>query len=229
MKRVDIILPVYNAEIFLPETLNAIATQTYPMWTLWVVNDGSTDRSLEIIWNFARVIGDFPGSFQRVKVFNGHHQGVSAARNYAKDLIMQWGEGELIALVDSDDIWRPTHLWRSVEHFDKHPDIDFFYSDCDFKFSDGSKAFPYGIEQHPFLNPIYTSTVMFKKKCFSVGDFDSRIEGREDWDMWVRMKNAGYVFYYLNEILTVYTVRSNGVAGTWNEEKNKIFNDKRWE
>jgi glycosyltransferase involved in cell wall biosynthesis len=221
MRMIDIIMPVYNSEKFLPETLNSIVTQTYPQWRLWVCNDGSTDRSYEIILNFAKTVG-----FDQIKVFSGPNQGVSAARNFLRKLILEDPRSDLIAFCDSDDKFWPMHLWDSVYHFDTNPETDFLYSDVDLIFIDGSKAFPNeGLKQPPFNPPIFISTVMFKKHCFSVGEFDGRLNGREDWMLWLKIRKAGYNFYYLNEILTTYIVRLDGVASTWNSEKEKLFNE----
>lgn len=228
MKLVDIILPVYNAENFLGETLNSVVTQTYPLWRLWIMNDGSTDRSLEIAWNFGRVIGSFPGAYQRVNILNGPNQGVSAARNYAKDLIMQSNEGDYIFFIDSDDFWLPMRVWKSVYYLESHPEVDFLYSGVRCRFENGKDAFPNkALVQPPFFPPIYISTVALKKKCFSVGGFDSNLDSIEDYDLWCRIKDAGFRMEYFPEILTIYTVRSSGMAGMKTKEKEELFRQKR--
>jgi len=234
MRNVSIIMPCYNSEKFLPETLNSIVTQTYPQWNLFIVNDGSTDRSMEIIQNFVKALGS-----DQIRVFSGPNQGVSAARNFLRGLILNDRRSDLIAFCDSDDIWMPMHLWKSVYYFDSHSDADFLYSDVKCRFADGNPAFSYGIPYYDVFdinnlkdgNFIYLSTVMFKKKCFDVGEFSSEVNGREDHLLWLKMAMFGYKFYHLKEVLTTYVDKVDGVASTWNSEKQVIFNRKvkEWE
>ncbi len=232
---VDVITPVFNADWILQKTLNALLDQTYVNWRLWVVNDGSIDKSLDMIWAFAQNAG-----LDRVKIFDGPNQGVSSARNYARQMLFSGvaTPGDYVAFMDADDVWDPKHLEESVKHLQGTPrlKIDFMYSDVDCVFPDGSQAFPYGIAYHevlditklPVENPIYTSTVVCKMDVLKeVGEFDGRINGREDHDYWCRVAKAGFKMSHLRKTLTTYTVNPGGVAGTWNEEKAKIFKQKR--
>jgi glycosyltransferase involved in cell wall biosynthesis len=222
MRNVSIIMPCYNAEKFLSRSLHCILYQLYHDWVVYFVDDGSTDSSFEIASNFAK-------SDARFKVFKGDNQGVSAARNFAKQLILNSENNKLIDLVaycDADDFFLPKKLSTMVSYMNDLDDIDFLYTGVKCRFPDGTEAFPKEILQPPFDPPIYTSTVMHKVSCFKVGDFDSRINGREDWDYWFRIKKAGFCICDIPDILTVYTVRSDGVASTWNYEKEVIFRGK---
>lgn len=89
---VSIIVPIYNAEKYLKECIESILNQTYKNIQIILVNDGSTDKSLEICKNFASV-------YSKIIIINQINAGVSAARNHG----IEFAEGEYIGFVDSDD------------------------------------------------------------------------------------------------------------------------------
>jgi glycosyltransferase involved in cell wall biosynthesis len=101
---VAVIIPVYNAAAFLGETLRSALTQSYPATEIIVVDDGSTDHSLQIAHTCAR--GD-----SRVQVLQQSQRGPSAARNRG----IAESRSDLIAPLDADDLWRPTKLERQVQ------------------------------------------------------------------------------------------------------------------
>lgn len=232
-KIVDVIMPLYNADWIVQRTFDALFGQIYGNWRLGVVNDGSTDRSRDIAWNFAQMAG-----VERVKIFDGPNQGVASARNYARQMILSGMmiPGDYVAFMDADDLWDRDHLEYSIKYLTAHPKVDFVYSDVNHVFKDGSTAFPYGIAYHdvldikklPVENPIFTSTVVCKEKLLQeIGEFDGTINGREDHDYWCRVAKAGFKMVHLKKILTTYTVNPEGVAGTWNNQKEQIFQQKR--
>ena len=89
---VSIIVPIYNTEKYLEECLKSIVTQSYPYLEIICVNDGSTDKSSEIIEKFAK-------NDRRIVVINQENKGLSAARNVGTDK----ARGEYIMYVDADD------------------------------------------------------------------------------------------------------------------------------
>lgn len=98
--KVSVIMPVYNRERYLSQAIESVLNQTYQDFELIVVDDGSTDRSPEIIRKYAE-------RDKRVRcAFHEKNRGVSAARNTALDM----AKGEWIAVIDSDDAWHPERL-----------------------------------------------------------------------------------------------------------------------
>lgn len=89
-----IILPIYNAECYIEDCLNSILAQTYSNWTAYCVDDGSNDRSQELLDDFAR-------KDKRFKVFHIPNQGASNARNFALEKLEN---AEWISFVDADII-----------------------------------------------------------------------------------------------------------------------------
>lgn len=96
MEKVSVIIPAYNVERFIAECVNSVRNQTYQNLEIIIVDDGSTDRTLEICEKLASEDG-------RIKIVNNGHGGVSRARNAGLDNV----SGELIASVDSDDVILP--------------------------------------------------------------------------------------------------------------------------
>jgi glycosyltransferase involved in cell wall biosynthesis len=100
---VSVIIPAFNAEAFIAQTLNSVLTQTYENIEIWVIDDGSRDQT-------AAVVEQFIQQDQRVRLLRQANAGVAAARN----LGIQKAQGELIAPLDADDLWYPQKLEKQV-------------------------------------------------------------------------------------------------------------------
>lgn len=101
---ISIIVPIYNAELYLFDCLESIASQSYPDFEVLCINDGSTDNSELICRKFSE-------TDQRFKFFSQQNAGVSAARNMA----LSYAVGDYICFVDSDDVISPDHLKTFME------------------------------------------------------------------------------------------------------------------
>src|SRR5581483_1255956 len=116
---VSIIVPAYNAEPYLAETLDSALTQTYPNIEIIVVNDGSKDGTAEIGRRYA---ARHPG---KIFYFEQANAGVSAARKNA----IERSRGEYITFVDADDLLLPQKAERQVAYLEAHPECDACYSE----------------------------------------------------------------------------------------------------
>ena len=96
---ISVIIPIYNAEKYLSETLESVINQTYKNWELIVVNDGSTDNSLTILKKFAQ-------TQDKIKIYNIKNSGQCAASNYG----IKHSTGDYIKFLDADDIISKNHL-----------------------------------------------------------------------------------------------------------------------
>jgi glycosyltransferase involved in cell wall biosynthesis len=113
MAFVSVIIPVFNREAYLREALDSILKQTRPADEIIVVDDGSTDSSAEV----ARSYGE------RVRTVSQANQGIGGARNTGIAL----AKGDLIALLDSDDLWMETKLERQCDALSRNPGLDFVF------------------------------------------------------------------------------------------------------
>jgi glycosyltransferase involved in cell wall biosynthesis len=117
---VSIILPTYNRAAFLPQAFASITAQTWVDWQLIVVDDGSTDRTREAVGTLAR------GCTQKVEYIFRENGGAAAARNSGLDR----ATAPYVAFFDSDDVWLPEYLERSVRALEANPDVDWVFSPC---------------------------------------------------------------------------------------------------
>ncbi len=111
---VSIILPTYNRENFLVEAFDAICQQEHTDWELVVVDDGSTDKTQDLVkeWQQKKP--------QTIRYAHQENAGAYAARNHGLDLV----SGDLIAFYDSDDLWTPEHLSGCVQALKENKEID---------------------------------------------------------------------------------------------------------
>ena len=117
MPRVSVVITFLNSERFLREAIESVIAQDYRDWELLLVDDGSVDNSREVAAKYAKVL-QHPG---------GVNRGISASRN----LGVLHARGELIALLDSDDVWMPGKLSRQVELLDLCPEAAMVYSSAE--------------------------------------------------------------------------------------------------
>ena len=111
----SIVIPAYNAQRFLPLTLESIFRQTVQDFEIVVVNDGSTDDTLEILQGIAD---------PRLRIITRENGGECVARNHG----LREARGKYIAFLDSDDVWLPNHLEQALGFLEVHPDIAWFSS-----------------------------------------------------------------------------------------------------
>jgi len=210
MSKVSIVMPAYNAEQYITESIESGLGQTYADIEIIAVDDGSTDSTTAILKVFA---DKFPDKF---RYFSQSNSGPAAARNKA----IKEARGEYIAFLDSDDIWLPEKLKRQLDKLKKSPECAFIHTniirtDLEGK-EQGTKecAIPEGWIFDALIkgNFICCSSVLAKKSCFEkVGLFnESRdIDKCEDYDMWLRIANQ-YRCCYVEVPLIKYRVNPTG-------------------
>ena len=115
MEIVSIIIPAYNAENYIEQTIKSVIEQEFEAWELIIINDGSTDNTLKIIKKF---------DDNRIKVISTKNQGVSAARNTG----IKASQGKYIAFLDADDVWLSDNLIEKVSQLESNSEIDWVYS-----------------------------------------------------------------------------------------------------
>jgi glycosyltransferase involved in cell wall biosynthesis len=108
---VSVVIPLYNSEKWIKETLLSVYKQSYENIEIIIVNDGSTDRSIHLIQEIA------PQNNTSLEIFSIKNSGVSYARNFG----IQKSRGDLIALLDSDDVWDSEKLELQVSFLEEHP------------------------------------------------------------------------------------------------------------
>jgi glycosyltransferase involved in cell wall biosynthesis len=124
--RVSVIVPIYNAEAFLSDTLESVLPQSFSDFELILVDDGSTDASPEIAQSY---------SDGRIVYKRQANRGVSTARNTGLGI----ARGKIVGFLDSDDLWHPDKIAEHVAHFDRVSDLGVSYSACRFIDASGKR------------------------------------------------------------------------------------------
>lgn len=203
---VSIILPVYNAEQFLKETMLSIITQNYKNIELLIINDASTDRSREIINNF---------NDKRITLFNlEKNKGVANARNIG----LKESKGEYITFIDSDDLWTSDKITEQVK-FMKQNKLDLCYSYYDRIDIKGKQlntvstlAESLNYEELLKSNSIPMLTAMVKKE--SINNIYFQNEHHEDYLFWLQLvKQKNFSAMLLKRITAKYRVHGDSVSG----------------
>lgn len=213
----SVIIPAYNAALYIKESIGSVLKQTFSDFEIVVVDDGSKDETGEIV----KTIKD-----DRIHYIYQPNGGVSSARNTG----ISNAKGEYICFLDADDFWKPNHLEVIEKLIEKYPAADVFLTGHEVLLCDGhcvtrvcpevagdsqiDNMFEYIVKHGYFF---HTNSIACKKITFDdVGLFEIGVKNGEDDDMWYRMF-AYYSTAVSSTVTTVY-VRENSRATV-----NRVF------
>lgn len=202
---ISVIIPTYNRQALLPETLASVLAQTSVEREIIVVDDGSTDGTLAYLRD------------QPVIVFGLPHAGVPAV---ARNAGLARAHGELIAFLDSDDIWEPTALAQLSAALAAVPEAGFAF--CDYTYFGAPGADDHlpaaGRRSGDLLEPLLatdflvTGGLLIRRRAIeSVGVFDERCRVAEDWDYWLRLA-ASFPGVYVDQRLVRLRAHPAGLS-----------------
>lgn len=199
---ISVIMPAFNSEAFISEAIASVIGQTYSNWELIVVDDGSTDRTKQIVDKYVR-------EDSRIKYIYQKNAGPAAARNKG----IQTSSGWYIAFLDSDDIWYLDKLEKQMNFLTSHPGY-VVYGGRNYILKEGSgfvesgqirlfKNFDSIRENFEYIlfhpNLTITSTVLFEKSLLDkIGIFDESPDICEDDNLFIRMASHSN-FHALDE------------------------------
>jgi len=213
---VSIIMPAYNAEKYIGDSIKSVLAQTYSNWELIVVDDGSTDST-------AAVVQEFAARDSRIKYIFQENGRLGKARNTG----IRNAAGSLIAFLDSDDLWVETKLEAQTRAIaEKKADVVFskawIFTDQDITGETETMLSTVGLFSGPDFfdslvrqNQLPILTVLLKKAALDrVGLFEEEkpYHGCEDYDLWLRLAKAEFIFYGMPDVLARY--RRHGTAMT---------------
>jgi glycosyltransferase involved in cell wall biosynthesis len=215
--RVSVVVPAHNAEPFIERTLESVHTQTYRDWEVVVADDGSSDRT----WELLQAAGPGVRSYRRQCA-----GGPAVARNLA----LSKATGEFAAFLDADDLLLPRYLESQLAWYEaassRQPGTVGLVA-CDARILIGEEYAPYThleripdrdvpitLERVLRRNPIYGACLVPTGVGEAVGWFDPELFGTEDFGLWIKILEAGYSAELNPEVLAVYrrtagTVSSN--------------------
>ena len=199
----SIVLPTYNQSKFLEKCINSILSQSFKNWELLVINNNSTDNTINLIKKF---------NDKRIKVFNINNEGILAR---SRNLGIRKSKSEWICFIDTDDRWYPKKL-EMIKIFIEKNNGDLFYHDLEFenkyflflkkKIKDKSNTVTRPIIQY-FVkngNPIGQSSVVVRKKLLKKINLVSEKKDKfswEDFDLWIRIAKKTENFVRVPKIL----------------------------
>jgi GT2 family glycosyltransferase len=194
---VSVIIPTYNRKILLAKAIDSVLSQTYTDFELIVVDDGSDDGTPDLLKKY----------HLKLRALIQSNKGVSAARNAG----INASKGQLIAFLDSDDLWLKNKLKRQVDFFTHNPDALICQTD-EIWIRNGRRVNPKKrhkkpsgmiFEQSLALCLISPSAVMLRKTLLDeVGLFDEGLPACEDYDLWLRICRK-YPVYLIDEPLII--------------------------
>jgi len=204
---VSVIMPAYNAEVFIEQSIESVIAQTYSNWELLIVDDGSTD-------NTKMNVEKFCAKDSRIKYYYQSNGKAGKARNLA----MKHAIGKYVAFLDSDDIWFPQKVELQLKQLEEK-NADLVFSDgVVFKenltdavaYKNAGKGYFIGEAGVKILleqNNIPLLTVLAKKEIIdAVNGFteNPKIPRAEDYHLWLKLLMKGYIFFGSEEELAAY-------------------------
>ena len=218
---VSVVLPFHNAERTLLSSIRSVLDQTHKNIEVILVNDGSNDRSLDVLSR----IND-----TRIIVLSQANAGPSCAANAG----FKYAHGEYVALIDSDDLWAPNKLERHLNHFSERPEVGVSFNYSQFIDQEGN---PLNYFQRPKLTNITPrdllchcpvsngSTGILRKKVLDAIEFsyngscafaDPRTTLAHDLEMWLRIGVAtSWIIEGIPEILSYYRISKESYSSSF--------------
>lgn len=202
INEISVIIPVYNGEKTIRETIHSVLNQSFTSLEIIAINDGSNDSTLEII----KSIDD-----SRLQVFSYPNAGLAASRNRG----ISHATGKFISFIDADDLWTSDKLESQLKALQEHPNAAVAYSWTDYIDTEGKflksgrqitacgdvyKQLVLGNFLENGSNPLIRSEALLV-----VGKFDETLRAAEDWDMWLRLA-ACYEFVAVPKAQILYRV-----------------------
>ncbi len=207
---ISVVIPLYNKEPHVKRAISSVLNQTIQDFEIIVVNDGSTDKSADMVKSFSDV---------RIRLINQKNAGVSVARNRG----INEAKSELIAFLDSDDEWMPNYLETILRLREKYPDAGLYATSLKTEFVDNVlmdkderlrklipdeglilNYFKVNLKDISHKDIFYTSSVTVPKKVFSeLGGFQTGFWWGEDIDMWGRIA-LKYPIAYSSQVCAIY-------------------------
>jgi glycosyltransferase involved in cell wall biosynthesis len=204
----SVIIPAYNAERTILATIASVQQQTFSEWELIVINDGSTDRTLELL----NSVED-----PRLKSFSYSNGGLPVARNRG----ISHATGKFIAFLDADDLWTPDKLELQLAALQQHPEAGVAYSWTYFmdeqggpSYAEGSRLYEGNVYAELLVNNFLhngSNPLIRKEAIESVGEFDPTLKSCEDWDFYLRLA-ARWPFVLVPKPQIIYRQSSGAMS-----------------
>lgn len=216
MKKVSVIIPCFNQELYIEETVKSVLAQTYPEIEIIVIDDCSTDNSTQIVNNLISKNKNI------TLIKNQSNMGVIFSRNNG----ISNAAGEYILPLDGDDKIAPSYIEKAVKILESDETIGMVY--CKSRFfglkNKKCKIKPFSIDEILHKNCIFVTALFRKSTWEKVGGFKEYMKyGLEDWDFWLSVLENGLRPYCINEILFFYRKQNNSRNNTFANRQYELW------
>jgi glycosyltransferase involved in cell wall biosynthesis len=191
---ISLVIPTYNNQKTIGKCLESILKQTYQDFEIIVINDGSTDKTLDVLNKYR----------DRIKLFSQVNQGSPVARNFG----FEKSCGEYIFFCDADIIFKAKALEKMVNLLNTRPEISYVYS----AFRFGWKIFrlnAFDPEKLKKINYISTNSLI-RKRDFP--GWDEALKKFQDWDLWLTMLENDHIGAWIPEVLFRVQTKNGGIS-----------------
>ncbi len=219
--KISVIMPAYNASLYIKEAIESVLSQTYTDFEFIIINDGSTDTTLDIIKSF---------SDKRIILVNNEiNLGIIKSRNIGIDL----ARGKYIAKMDADDISLPSRFEKQFKYLDQNPNVAVIATKLALIDEKGvlqsvwpEDYYVSGINQIkvtlPIINCIGQPTVMMRADIAKEIGYNADYIKNEDWGFWLDVLSKNYTIEKLDEVLLYYRIHSASTTVTENNSGVEI-------
>jgi len=228
--RCSVLMGVYNARRFVGEAVQSILDQTYRDIELVIINDGSTDGSLEVLQEYAM-------SDPRIRLVSRENLGIGATRNE----LLKLARGEYVATMDHDDISTPIRIATQIAYLDANPDVVCVGGNYDVIDEDGRHLITYNCQpltheeieyQHlRGMTSINNPTAMMRRDAVvRAGGYDETLELADDLDLFLRLGEIGKVVN-VPEIVLRYRELGTSASATAHQaqlDRMRIGTERAW-
>lgn len=211
-KIVSIIIPAFNNESTIIETLESVENQTHKNHEILIVNDGSIDKTVEIVITHIK-----KKNLKNIILINQENSGPAAARNNGA----KKATGDFLVFLDADDKLHPTYLEKALNVFSDLT-VEIVYSNTEF--FDAQQGLwelkSYSIQNILTNNCIPIFAMIKKDTFFKVNMFDENLKFNEDWDLWIKIIKENNNVYKIPETLFYYRKRKDSSSLSDNKDNN---------
>jgi glycosyltransferase involved in cell wall biosynthesis len=189
---ISVIIPVFNGEKYILEAIQSVVQQDYKNVEIIVIDDGSTDRSIELVEKHPAA----------VKIIQQANAGPAAARNSG----LNHASGDFIAFLDADDLYPPNKFEVQLEYFKNFPKTRLVAGRIQYIFLEGSESkMIYFESEEQTLVHVHLGSMLTRRSVFDdVGGFDARLQYSEDIEWWLRLREFEVNYVILPEITLQY-------------------------
>ena len=219
---VSVILPAFNCEKYIGKAIQSLLHQTFTDFEVIIVNDGSTDKTEANILQF-----DDP---RIVYLKNPENKGLIYSLNRA----IEQSRGKYIGRMDADDVSLPERLAMQKQYLDEHPQTAMVATTISFIDENGNDHGIWSLDRKmisaalirnkmPFENCIAHPSVMIRSDVLKKLKYNPRQVNIEDYDLWLRLLNRGYVIDKIDEPLLLYRMHDDSITHLYLKKKNFFF------